>query len=119
MSHDQATPCLSHQAGSNSMPVAGRPAQPDCNPVSCWKTVLEYKDRTSSRLAHNQFLPPISLKISGDTGPGISIAVCAGQVTDLKEALSFHTEKSPVPLIAAQIILPVDPEGILYPEFSQ
>lgn len=119
MSHDQATPCLSHQTGSNSMPVAGRSAQPNGNPVSCRKTVLEYKDRASSRLAHNQFLPPISLKISGDTGPGISIAVCAGQVTDLKEALSFHTEKSPVPLIAAQIILPVDPEGILYPEFSQ
>ncbi len=115
MSHDQATSCLSDQTGSNSMPVAGRPAQPNCNPVSCWKTVLEYKDRTSSRLAHNQFLPPISLKISSDTGPGISIAVCAGQVTDLKEALSFHTEKSPVPLIAAQIVLPVDPEGILHP----
>ncbi len=119
MSHDQATPCLSDQTGADPMPVAGRPAQTNRNPVSCRKTVLEYKDCTSSRLAHDQFLPPISLEIGSDTGPGISIAVCPGQVTDLKEALSSHTEKSPVPLITAQIILPVDPEGILHPELSQ
>ncbi len=119
MSHDQATTRLGHQTGSYSMSVAGLPAQPHCNPVSRWKTVLEYKDCTSSRLAHDQFLPPISLEIGSDTGPGISIAVCPGQVTDLKEALSSHTEKSPVPLITAQIILPVDPEGILHPELSQ
>jgi hypothetical protein len=119
MSHDQAAPCLSDQTGADPMPVAGRPAQTNRNPVSCRKTVLEYKDRTSSRLAHDQFLPPISLEIGSDTGPGISIAVCPGQVTDLKEALSSHTEKSPVPLITAQIILPVDPEGILHPELSQ